>query len=257
MPTAASLNKRRFIRRSDPKPVYLQVAALLEKSMLQASSAAERTALPSENVLAEEFGVSRVTIRQALDELHFKGLIYREKGRGSFARSNHISGVTGFGSFTAEVENGGGVPSSKFLSFRQVTKLPLGLMGHLTKIPEPSEGYYCLSRVRCVDGLPVAREDSYLPQALYPGITQDDVATGSLYSAMSNSWGLKPAWADAAIEPDVADEDSAKLLGIKMGAPVVVAWRVTSSEQDEILEFVRSIYRGEGFALTVRRHKIG
>ena len=61
---------------------------------------------------------------------------------------------------------------------------------------------------------------------------------------------------DAAVEPGVANEAIAKHLGIKIGAPVVVAWRVTSSEHDEVLEYVRAIYRGDGFALTIRRHKI-
>jgi DNA-binding GntR family transcriptional regulator len=66
-----------------------------------------------------------------------------------------------------------------------------------------------------------------------------------------------PAWADAAIEPAVATAETAALLDIEVGAPVVVAWRVTSSEQDQVLEYVRSVYSGAGFALTVRRHKIG
>ena len=219
-------------------------------------SRSERTALPSENELAAEFKVSRVTVRQALDELHRKGLIYREKGRGSYARSQHIGGVTGFGSFTSEVENAGSKPSSRFIDLVKVSSLPAGMKHHLAKAPVKNNGYHCLTRVRCVDALPVAFEETYLDIEAYPGIERADVENGSLYATMQRLWGYEPAWADAAIEPGVADEAIANHLGIKVGAPVVVVWRVTSSEHDEVLEYVRAIYRGDGFALTVRRHKI-
>ena len=253
--TSASKTPR-FVQKSGASPVYRQVAELLQRDMQPSRSQSQRTALPSENELAAEFKVSRVTVRQALDELHRKGLIYREKGRGSYARSQHIGGVTGFGSFTSEVENIGSKPSSRFINFTKVKNLPTAMQVHLAKEPTSKDGYFCLSRVRCVDDQAVAYEETYLDVETYPGISKSDVESGSLYSTMQRFWGYVPAWADAAIEPGVADAVIAKHLEIKVGTPVVVTWRVTSSEQDEVLEYVRSIYRGDGFALTVRRHKI-
>ena len=251
-----SIKMRRFVQRTSSFPVYRQVAELLERDMQRSRSRSERTALPSENELATEFKVSRVTVRQALDELHRKGLIYREKGRGSYARSQHIGGVTGFGSFTSEVENAGSKPSSRFVDFVKVSSLPECMKIHLAKVPSGTKAYHCLTRVRCVDDRPVAYEETYLDIEAYPGIERADLENGSLYATMRRLWGYEPAWADAAIEPGIADKTIAKHLGIKTGAPVVVAWRVTSSEHDEILEYVRAIYRGDGFALTVRHHKI-
>jgi GntR family transcriptional regulator len=265
MTVKASGVPRRFVRRSGALPVYRQVASALERDVLHGRPNAgrdarpdvQRMALPSESDLSAEFGVSRVTVRQALDELHFKGLIYREKGRGSFARANRIEGVTGFGSFTAEVEATGARPSSILAGFSKVADLPEAMLGHLADPPAPGEGFYRLSRIRCLDGKPVAFEESYLPAALYPGLTKAMIGKGSLYAAMREHWGLDPAWADAAIEPGIADAELAAHLKIDLGAPVVIAWRVTSSEQDQVLEFVRSVYRGDGFALTIRRHRIG
>lgn len=256
MKAVSARNTRRFVQRSSPSPVYRQVAELLERDMRKTLSGSPRTALPSENELAAEFKISRVTVREALDELHRKGLIYREKGRGAYTREQHIGGITGFGSFTAEVENAGFNPSSHFIDFVKVTSLPAGMKRHLVKAPDAHSGFYCLTRVRCVDARPVAFEETYLDVETYPGMEKADVATGSLYATMRRLWGYEPAWADAAIEPGVADEAIAEHLDIEVGAPVVVAWRVTSSEQDEVLEYVRAIYRGDGFALTVRRHKI-
>ncbi len=257
MATKASSTIRRFVRRSDSLPVYRQLAIALERDVLRSQTHEHKMALPSENVLSAEFGVSRVTVRQALDELHFKGLIYREKGRGSYARSNRIEGLTGFGSFTAEVEATGAYPSSILIGLSKVAGLPEAMIRHLVDPPGSDDGFHKLSRIRCVDGRPVAIEDSYLPQALYPGLTKATVAKGSLYNAMREHWGLNPAWADAALEPSTADTELAGHLGMAVGAPVVIAWRVTSSEQDQVLEYVRSVYRGDGFALTIRRHKIG
>ena len=256
MKVISASKARRFVRKSAASPVYRQVADLLERDMKHGPSRSERTALPSENELAAEFKVSRVTVRQALDELHRKGLIYREKGRGSYARSEHIGGVTGFGSFTSEVENAGSKPTSRTVDFVKVTSLPEGMKVHLARLPPKNKDYFRLTRVRCVDARPVAYEETYLDTETYPGLERADVEEGSLYETMRRLWGHEPAWADAAIEPDVADEATALLLDIKAGAPVVVAWRVTSSEQDEVLEYVKAIYRGDGFALTLRRHKI-
>ena len=247
----------RFVRRTNGMPAYRQMAVHLEEEMRNMRRVGARTALPSENELAAEFKVSRVTARQALDELHRKGLIYREQGRGSYVRSQHVTGVSGFGSFTAEVENAGARPGSRFFGFSQVDDLPEGFFPHLTQRPNPGAGYHCLTRVRCVDDRPVALEDTYLSIETYPELKRADVETGSLYAVMQKRWGLVPAWADAAIEPAVATQEIAERLEIERGAPVVVAWRVTSSEHDEVLEYVRSIYSGAGFALTVRRHKIG
>jgi GntR family transcriptional regulator len=256
MQATLTSKSRRFVQRSSSSPVYRQVADILEQDMQRSAFQNERTALPSENELATEFKVSRVTVRQALDELHRKGLIYREKGRGSYARSQHIGGVTGFGSFTSEVENAGAKPSSHVIDFVKVASLPAEMKRHLVKVPTKNNGYHCLKRVRCVDERPVAFEETYLDVEAYPGIDRADVESGSLYATMRRHWGYEPAWADAAIEPGVADEAIANYLNIKIGAPVVVAWRVTSSERDEVLEYVRAIYRGDGFALTLRRHKI-
>lgn len=247
---------RRFIRRASSYPVYRQVARLLELEMRGRRTGNEGAPLPSENELAAEFKVSRVTVRQALEELHRKGLIYREKGKGSYPRADHIGGVTGFGSFTTEVQNAGSKPSSRFIGFVKVPDLPAGMKRHLVQFPDASKSYYCLTRVRCVDDQPVALEETYLDAETYPDIEPEDVKSGSLYETMRNVWGYEPAWADAAIEPGAADEPTARYLGIEIGAPVVIAWRVTSSEQDDVLEYVRAIYRGDGFALTIRRHKI-
>lgn len=256
MKLGTAIKLKRFVRKSSSAPIYRQVAELLERDMRQGVSSGARTALPSENELAAEFNVSRVTVRQALDELHRKGLIYREKGRGSYARSQHIGGVSGFGSFTSEVENAGSKPSSRMIGFARVASLPSRMKIHLASVPPKNKSYYCLTRVRCVDSRPVAYEETYLDTETYPGLQRSDIDGVSLYETMQRLWGYEPAWADAAIEPSVADETIAKHLEIKVGAPVVVAWRVTSSEQDDVLEYVKSIYRGDGFALTLRRHKI-
>jgi GntR family transcriptional regulator len=248
---------QRFVLRTNGTPAYRQMAHYLEQDMKRFCAVGERMALPSENELASEFKVSRVTARQALDELHRKGLIYREQGRGTYVRSQHVTGVSGFGSFTAEVSNAGARPGSRCVGFSRVPDLPEGFWRHLAHRPDPGPGYHRLTRVRSIDDRSVALEDSYLSAETYPDLKRADVEAGSLYEAMQQKWGHVPAWADAAIEPGIADAETAALLEIGAGTPVVVAWRVTSSEHDQVLEYVRSIYSGEGFALTVRRHKIG
>lgn len=259
MSTLKSARSRRFVRRASPMPVYRQLADQLESEIVDRRRDQSTFALPSESELADEFGISRITVRQALERLQSKGLIYRERGRGSYVRSCHVEGISGFGSFTEEVRRAGSRPGSCVVATETVSSLPAEMLRYVVP-PPPSDsasGYFALQRVRMIDDVPVAYEEAYLPIERFPGIEDASFDDLSLYEVMRDHWGFEPSWADAAIEPSSADEQLSKLLDIERGAPVITAWRVTSTELDEVLEYVRSVYRGDGFTLTVKRHKLG
>ena len=73
---------------------------------------------------------------------------------------------------------------------------------------------------------------------------------------LADRWGLEPAWTDALIEPDLASPEVSKLMNIETDDPVLVAWRVTVTDEDKVFERVRSIYR-PGFSLRVARYRLG
>lgn len=242
------------IRKSGAAPMYTQVAEILDGEVRARQG--ERFALPSENELAREFGVSRVTIRQALKQLEVRGLIYSEHGRGYFNTAPRMRGLSGFHSFTTEVRKLGGVPGSKVLAYEEGRKLPEEFRKHLEATGDDDEDFYFLRRVRSIDGKAVAIEATYLPAKLFPSATRAMFEETSLYEEMTSTWGIVPTWTDAIFEPTAATAEEAGHLNIEPGSPVLTVWRATVTETDQTVEYVKGVYIGGGFTLNVNRYRL-
>ena len=250
--TAKPAPRKRPVRSHGAGPIYMQVAEILSDEIK--SRRGVYFALPSEGDLSREFGVSRVTIRQALKQLETRGAIYSEQGRGYCTTTARVQGLSGFHSFTSEVQRLGGVPASALIDFATDARLPEAFRKHLKA--DGSEAFIAIRRVRTIDGCPVAFENAYLPMSMYPQADRAAFEAGSLYDRMARNWGIVPAWADALFEPVAATEDEARHLQIAPGAPVLAVWRVTATDTDQVCEYVRSIYRGDGFMLHVSRYQL-
>jgi GntR family transcriptional regulator len=215
--------------------------------------------LPSETELTKQYKVSRVTIRQALKELERMGVIYRQKGKGSFVTRPRLKGFSGFGSFTTQITNQGLRPSSKILDFQIVESLPLEMTEHFHLSPEAieSDQFIFLKRLRFVNDKPVAIEDAYLPQALFPGLEKMEFGQNqSLVNTVVEYWGVNPIWAEALIESVAASPTEAELLKISPRDPLLVAWRISLTETDQALNYVKSVYRGNQYVFNLGRHRI-
>ena len=250
--TPKPATRKRPIRSQGAAPIYMQVAEILSAEIKSQRGA--YFALPSEGDLSREFGVSRVTIRQALKQLETRGAIYSEQGRGYFTTTSRMQGLSGFHSFTSEVQRLGRVAASALIGFATDASLPEAFRKHL-KV-DGTEAFIAIRRIRSIDGRPVAFEDAYLPMSMYPQADRAAFEDGSLYDRMARTWGIVPAWADALFEPVAATEEEAHHLQIAAGAPVLAVWRVTATDTDQVCEYVRSIYRGDGFMLHVNRYRL-
>ncbi|MGB3875292.1 MAG: GntR family transcriptional regulator [Shinella zoogloeoides] len=246
--------KKKPIRKSGAVPMYVQVAEILDGEVKARNGA--HFALPSEGELSREFGVSRVTIRQALKQLEARGVIYSEHGRGYFSTASRMKGVSGFHSFTTEVRKLGAEPGSTVVAYEERRQLSPAFRKHLQSEGESGTDFIFLRRVRSIDGDPVALEDAYLPTALYPSATRDMFESGSLYAEMTATWGIVPTWTDALFEPTAATAEEAGYLKIEPGAPVLSVWRVTVTDTDQAVEYVKSVYKGGGFMLNVNRYRL-
>lgn len=162
--------------------------------------------LPSEQDLAGEFQVSRATVRQALVHLLSKGLIHKERDRGTFARSTHVRGMTGLNSFSSEVSKAGLHLGSALLGFEHVVGLPDGMLPYVFERSDAEQKCYVLRRARTVNDEPNAYEEVYLPTLRYPDIDSVHWEDASLFQLLVEKWRFEPAWADAVLQVGVANK---------------------------------------------------
>ena len=210
--------------------------------------------LPTESDLVQQYQVSRITAKRALDELVRQGVAFRQQGRGTFVAQTRIREISGFGSFTEDMLSRGLVPSSQVLLFEEVQ--PDKEIQEKLQI-SPNEHAYILKRLRLANGEKVAFETTYLPCRFYPGLLLEDLAKKSLYTILSEKYQMTPTWADAEMEAASANKEEAGLLNLEIGKPVLIARRVTFSANYDVVEVATSLYRGDLFTFYSGRQLIG
>ncbi|PRY33843.1 GntR family transcriptional regulator [Umezawaea tangerina] len=204
--------------------------------------------MPSERALSEEFGVSRPTLRAAMDDLARDGLLVREHGRGTFTGTRKISQEltpTTPGDFT--VPPAEGTWFSKVVEFR--VEAAGARLGRRLEV-SPSHELLTVARVRIVEKAPMAIERIILPHNLVPGIGPEDFESGSLYELLRIRYEIVATTALQTTEPTVTDPEEAALLGVPQYAPALLFERTTRDANERVFEYTRSIYRGDRYRIT-------
>jgi GntR family transcriptional regulator len=203
-------------------------------------------AIPSERQLSAELGVSRLTVRAALDDLVREGYLTRRRGSGTFVSEPKIAQELTMTSFTEEMRRRGMVPSSRTLDFRvSPAGAHLGRLLHVS----PSEPVVVFTRLRLADRETMAIETLHVRESLVPGLTADALERHSFYELLHDSYGVEIVGGTQTIEPTVTNEDESTALGVPLHSPAFLFERVTRQASGEIVEFVRSIYRGDRYRI--------
>ena len=208
-------------------------------------NAAPGSPAPSERVLVAQFGVARMTVRQALDALVVEGLLERIPGRGTFvAQPRSVAGrIT---SFTEDMRRRGLLPESQTLTARR-EQAGTGVARALDISPGDCVIHW--RRLRRADLQVMCLEDAYLNEVLLPGFLESGMPT-SLYDALA-ARGLRPTWAEDAVSADRATQEEADHLELRPGDPVMrVARRAVC--RDKIVEVSRSVFRADRFTMHVQ-----
>jgi GntR family transcriptional regulator len=211
------------------------------------------TRLPSERFLAERYGVARATVTQAIDELAGKGLVYRVHGSGTFVAEPKFRQPQTLTSFTEDMLARGMVPGSIVLACDVVTASAV-IARHLQVV----EGIDVvqIERVRTANDEPMAMERSYLPAARFPGLETADLTDLSLYTLLAERWGVQVATADQWASAVRLTEEEAEILGVDLEQPALLFQRVTRDQFGNIIEYVRSVYRGDRYEVHHRLERI-
>jgi GntR family transcriptional regulator len=204
------------------------------------------SAIPSERQLSSDLGVSRLTVRAALDELVRDGYLVRRRGAGTFVREPKIAQELTMTSFSEDMRRRGMRPGSKTLSLS--TTLAGAYLGRCLHV-SPSERIMVAKRLRTADGVTMAIETLHVPETRVPGLTAHDLDETSFYELLAERYGIELASGVQTIEPTVTNEDESAALGVPLHSPAFQFERTSRTAAGEIVEFVRSIYRGDRYKL--------
>src|SRR5262245_190370 len=215
------------------QPRYRSIAAELNRR-IQDQEYGPGSLLPSEVELANEFGVTRMTVRQALAGLAAQGIIERRHGRGTVVvpiklqrQAHRPMGLA------EELVSRGLSPGSVTLKFNEMR--PPREVGTALWIG-PRGTVFRLRRLRYADSVLIGVQESFIPTKLAPGLLEMDFNDTSLTDALRDSYGLAAAYADLTIEAMAADRAVAAELEIDLGAPVLRSKRTTYLEDGRPLE---------------------
>jgi GntR family transcriptional regulator len=221
-------------------PLYRQIKTLILQS-LAAGEWRPGEAIPSESELASRFNVSQGTVRKALDEIAAENLVVRRQGKGTFVASHNdpramfrflrLSPISG------ELNHPQSVPL-------ECWRAKAGAEASRVLGVEPGASIIILRRVLKFEGAPKVLDEIYLPGERFAGLTLEVLKehTGSLYALFESRFGVRMVRASERLRAVAADRDSAKILGLPEGTPLLSVERVTYTYGDQPIEWRRGFY---------------
>jgi GntR family transcriptional regulator len=224
---------------SDPAPLYLQLAERIANA-IAARRLRQGQALPAERTLVERLGLSRTTVRRAVEELAARGLVTSQHGSGTFVASRLDQPLARLSSFTYDMRARGRAAGCR-------------LIDQGVRFPSPDEAVALalssgdqitfLTRVRLADGEPLALEHVASPTRILP----DPAEVGdSLYAALQARDAV-PVRALQRLRAAVASAADAEHLGVQAGSAIMATVRYGYAADGTPVEFTRSLYRGDRY----------
>lgn len=234
------------LNKNIPIPLYYQLKQWLVEQ-IDRGDLKPGDSIPSERELSEQFEISRMTVRQALQELVVEGRLIREKGRGTFVAEPKISqGLLKLTSFSEDMLNRGMKPGARVVDV-SVKPVPPVIREKL----HAGEGdpVLVVTRLRMADDKPMALETTHLPLSRFPGLEQQDFNNMSIYQYLKDRYDTVTAYASQTIEVGMPNLHEIELLKTKPDTPILLIERVTFDEHRVPIEVVKSAYRGDRYKL--------
>lgn len=244
---ASSLKATALLRGSDGIPLYVQVREKLRENLTGLAPGAR---IPSENDLSQNFSVSRITIRRAIDDLVSEGLLARRQGKGTFYESPKlIHDLNAITSWTDQLKALGYTPRTSSL---RVAEIPAPRQIAEVLQLAPDETVVQIRRTRLANEEPLSLMVNYLPAKLVPEIAKYTAKNESLYELLASRYHLFPAEATDTVETRPATEAEAERLGITPWSPVLVVTRISSLASGQPLEMAVVVSRGDRYEYRVK-----
>ncbi|MDG1485908.1 MAG: GntR family transcriptional regulator [Porticoccaceae bacterium] len=224
-------------------PLYMQIKEALKKDILSGHYAPYQK-MPSESELMSSFGVSRITVRQALRYLHVEGLIFTSQGKGTFAsKPKATQDVKYLQGFAEAMGPKGYEASARLISIREMTP-SREVRSKLDVLAK--DGVVEVVRVRYLNREPVSVDTSYFPVDIGRKLFSKDMI-GDIFPLLENELRIELGHAEVSLEARPADANIAKLLDCESGSPIMWVQRLTHDRLGNPVDFEYLAFRGDTY----------
>ena len=243
----------RKVDKNSPVPLYYQLKTIISE-LIENEEFKPGDVIPTERELCEIHGISRMTVSKTLLSLINEGVLYRERGKGTFvAESKENHRLEGLMSFTEDMQKKGMNTETKMLEFKRMPATK-----HLDKklqLPNTNKDVFKITRLRCCDGEPYGLETVYLAAYLCEGLSQEIVENHSLYEVLDKQFTRKVDYAYQTIEPILVTDYESDVLEVKRNSLALLFSRKTYLKKDIPIEVTKAIYRSDRYKLELELHR--
>lgn len=237
------------IEREVPVPLYYRLAEIVKQKILNSEFEVGES-IPTEAELEKEYGVSRITVRQAIDLLCRQGFLVKERGKTPYVAQSKLEHTFGpISSFTRNIRSKGLIPGTKVLSLCY-TKPPR-IVARIFETMEEDD-IILLKRLRLVNGEPVAIDTTYLQKDRLSEFVEKGISQESLYESLERDYGILLDEIDETIQVQLVGKEESKLLKVKMGSACLLSHRVVRDAKGKVIAYSSTIYRGDRYKYRAR-----
>lgn len=235
------------MKKNSRVPLYFQLMEDLIRK-IESKEYVEHEKLPSERELCKIYEMSRITVRQALQELEREDYIYKLHGKGTFvAPKTYNQRLVKLYSFTEEMKEIGKQPTTAVLSFKKIAANErLATRMNL----EPLDEVFQIVRLRIADGEPLMYETSYLPKKIFPTLVEEDFKGRPMYDVFLEDFQIGVTKAIERFSATSVRETEAKHLNMNMNQPAMLIKR-SAFHHEQLIEYTISVARGDKFDYSV------
>lgn len=239
-----------IVSKNEPVAFYLQVANSLKEDIFTGKFKSGQS-IGSQKELGELFGVSRITIRKAIEVLEKENLVTTIHGKGTFVKQDKVEQqLDGLKSLTDVIKTHGYDPKVEVIK-----KENRKTNGSFSETEQEIDCLY-IERIHIVEDEVIALAKIYIPNIYGSEITKDDLENNTIYDLLERKFEVELGEADQSIEACPADKELSEILNVKIGSPLLKAQRLVFSKENELIEKITFYYRYDAFAFKVKLNSI-